>query len=63
MAAAVKLMAPSDPMTKPSSDSRVGRANRITTAGTSMTIAPPTGTAIPTTIASFLESASASDTS
>ena len=46
--AAVKLIAPSDPITKPSNDSRVGRTSRITTAGTSMRIAPPTGTPIPT---------------
>ncbi len=63
VAAAVKLMAPNAPMTKPSNDSRVGRANRITTAGTSMRIAPPTGTAMPTISDSLLESASASDTS
>ena len=61
--AAVKLRAPNAPMTKPSNDSRAGRANRITTAGTSMRIAPPTGTAMPTPSASRLEAASASDTS
>ena len=43
VAAAVKVMAPSEPMTTPSNDARVGRTNRITTAGTSMRIAPPTG--------------------
>ena len=63
VAAAVKLIAPSDPITKPSNDSRVGRTSRITTAGTCMRIAPPTGTPIPTSWASRLDVASANDTS
>ena len=63
VAAAVKLIALSDPMTKPSNDFRVRRNNRITTAGTSIRIAPPTGTVMPTSCASLLEDALANDTS